>query len=96
MFYLKGQDGERYPVTTDLEGRSRLYAAEVLDATPQIAQYMEVGIMSFCVDATLLDTEEVATEVAYVVSQARAAERGARLRPRRRGCTSGHLFAPIE
>ena len=40
--------------------------------------------------------EKVATEVAYVVSQARAAERGARLRPRRRGCTSGHLFAPIE
>ena len=94
--YLKGQEGERYPVTTDLEGRSRLYAAEVLDATPQIAQYLQAGIRSFCVDATLLETDEVATEVAYVVSQARAAERGARLRPRRRGCTSGHLFAPIE
>lgn len=87
---LRDKDGSLLPVRTDLTGRSRIYAARPLDATPQVGALVAAGVARLMVDATLLTPEEAA----HGVRRVREALRGELARER--GATSGHLFSPID
>ncbi len=92
---LRNGAGEQFAVRTDLQGRSRIYASRVLDATPQIPELLGAGIVRLGVDGTLLAPDEVARAVERVVCAVRAAREGRRPEPRLAGATSGHLLQPI-
>ena len=92
---LRDLDGALLPVRTDVHGRSRIYAAHPLDATPQMGDLLAAGISRFAADATLLGPKDTAFAVARVVRAAEAAAAGRRPAGRLHGATSGHLFEPI-
>lgn len=92
---LRDRDGSLLPVRTDLEGRSRIYDAHPLDATPQIPALLSAGVTRFAVDATLLSAGEAAAAVARAVRALDAARDGRQPSPRLAGATSGHLFLGI-
>ena len=94
-FSLKNIDGNLYPVRTDIHGRSRIYHAWPLDATPQVEDLLEAGVSLFMVDATLLTPEEATHAVKRVRSALDAAASGAPRLRREAGTVSGHLFAGI-
>jgi len=93
---LKTRDGSLMPVRTDLEGRSHIYAAHPLDATPQMGELFSAGVTRFMADCTLLGEAEAAVQVARVAAALAAVRAGRRPAPRAKGATSGHLFAGIE
>lgn len=92
---LRDHDGSLLPVRTDLEGRSRIYDAFPLDATPQTHELLAGGVSRLAVDGTLLTDAELAVAVARVVRAVEAARQGRRPAPRAEGATSGHLFMGI-
>lgn len=92
---LRDIDGNLLPVRTDVNGRSRIWTARPLDATPQVAELLAAGVSRLLVDGTLMEPEEVAQAVARVADAVAAARDGRRPRERMRGTTSGHLFAGI-
>ncbi len=93
---LETDRGERLPVRTDLQGRSRVFAAHPLDAVPEVGQLVAGGVRRLMVDGTLLDVDELAAAVRRVCD-ALVASREGRDAPRRlEGHTSGHLHAPID
>lgn len=93
--FLRSDAGDLFPVRTDENGRSRVYAARVLDTTPQIPDLLEVGVTRFGVDATLLSPEETTRAVRRVGDALRAACSGARPQERLAGATSGHILTPV-
>ena len=93
--YLRGGRQERYPVQTDLQGRSRVYAAKQLDATAQIPQLIEAGVRRFAVDCTLLCVEDSVAAVRRVVHAVQAWRDGCVSQRRTPNHNTGHLFAPI-
>ncbi|MBR3317413.1 MAG: U32 family peptidase [Atopobiaceae bacterium] len=93
--FLRSDAGDLFPVRTDENGRSRVYAAHVLDATPQVPDLLEVGVTRFGVDATLLSPEETTRAVRRVGDALRAARSGVRPQERLAGATSGHLLTPV-
>ncbi|WP_197407423.1 U32 family peptidase, partial [Olsenella massiliensis] len=92
---LRDRKGQLLPVRTDLEGRSRIYAARPLDATPEVGAYLAAGVTRLMADCTLLSAEEAASAVARVVRAVRAVGKGERPAPRLEGASDGHLFRPI-
>ena len=92
---LRDIDARELPVRTDVNGRSRIFSAQPLDATPQVAELLAAGVSRFMVDAQLMDAAEVASAVERVVRAVTAAREGRRPAPRLSGHTSGHLFAGI-
>ena len=92
---LRNIDGHVLPVRTDVHGRSRIWGAAPVDAIPEVAQLMEAGVSRLGVDATLLDADECAAQVARLLAAMEAAARGERGPRRERGATTGHLFAEI-
>ena len=92
---LCDRDGALMPVRTDLEGRSRIYAAAPLDATPEIPALLEAGVTRFMADCTLLDERETSAAVARVARAVAAARAGKKPDARLAGATTGHLYAPI-
>lgn len=93
--FLRDKDGALWPVRTDLQGRSRIYAPRLLDATPQMGELVEAGICRLMVDATLMGDDEASSAVRRVMQALADARAGRRPAPRLAGATSGHLFAPI-
>ena len=93
--YLRNDAGERFPVRTDRQGRSRVYAARPLDLAPQIPELMAAGVSRFAADCTLMSAEETAGAVRDVRAAVEAALQGMRPAPQKPGHVSGHLFAPI-
>ncbi len=93
--YLRGGKRERYPVQTDLQGRSRVYAAKLLDTTHQVPQLVEAGVRRFAVDCTLLSVEESVVAVRQAAHSVRAWRDGCMPQQCASNRTSGHLFAPI-
>jgi putative protease len=93
---LRDHEGRRLPVRTDLQGRSRIYAAEPLDAVPELPRLLAAGLRLFAVDATLMDADEATRAVERLVRALRAARAGERMPARVRGCGSGHLHHPIR
>ena len=92
---LRDIDGNLLPVRTDLNGRSRIWSARPLDATPQTPELVAAGVTRLLVDAQLMDPAETSAAVARVVAALEAARAGRRPEPRLKGATSGHLFSPI-
>ncbi|HJB54624.1 MAG TPA: DUF3656 domain-containing protein [Candidatus Olsenella avistercoris] len=92
---LRDIDGNLLPVRTDVNGRSRIWTARPLDATPQVAELLAAGVSRLLVDGTLMEPDELAQAVARVADAVAAARDGRRPRERMRGTTSGHLFAGI-
>ena len=92
---LRDIDGNLLPVRTDLNGRSRIWCARPLDATPQIPELVSAGVTRLLVDAQLMDVEKTSAAVARVVRALEATHEGRRPAPRAKGATSGHLFSPI-
>ncbi|MBP3892558.1 MAG: U32 family peptidase [Atopobiaceae bacterium] len=88
--------GKRFPVRTDLEGRSRIYASEVLDAVPEVGELIAGGVRRLMVDGTLLEPTEVGEMVARLARAVKAARRGAAMPGRLSGCTAGHLHREID
>lgn len=88
--------GNRHPVRTDLQGRSRVYAARPLDALPEVADLIAAGVRRLMVDGTLLADEDLAHQVKRLARAVRAAEQGAPAPKRLEGHDSGHLHHPIE
>lgn len=92
---LRDIDGNLLPVRTDSNGRSRIFAARPLDATPQVPELLSSGVSRLLVDATLLSPAETSAGVMRVVDAVHAAQAGRKPAPRARGSTTGHLFAPL-
>ena len=92
---LRDIDGNLLPVRTDERGRSRIFSARPLDATPQTGELVDAGVTRLLVDAQLMDAREVAAVVSRAAAALRAALAGRRPAPRAKGATSGHLFSPI-
>ena len=78
-----------------MNGRSRIWFGQSLDATPQADVLLAAGVSRLLVDAQLMDEEEVASAVRRVVRAVEAAQDGRRPDRRLPGATSGHLFAGI-
>lgn len=93
--FLKDRNGGLLPVRTDLEGRSHIYAARPLDATPELARLLAAGITRLMADCTLLSAEETAREVARIVRALAAVAAGRRPAERMGHAGSGHLYEPI-
>jgi putative protease len=93
---LVGDKGERFPVRTDLQGRSRIYAAQPLDAAPEVGELVAGGVLRLMVDGTLLSDDELADAVGRVAAAVTAAREGRPMPKRRAGHTSGHLHKPID
>ena len=93
---LRDHNGALMPVRTDLQGRSRIYAAHPLDATPQAGELLSAGVTRLMADCTLLAAEETAQAVERVVRAVEAVAAGHRPAPRAQGATSGHLFMAIS
>lgn len=93
---LQTDRGERLPVRTDLQGRSRVYAARPLDAVPEVDQLVAGGVRRLMVDGTLLGADELAAAVRRVCDALACARAGRDLPDRLEGHTAGHLFAPID
>ena len=92
---LKNIDGNLFPVRTDIHGRSRIYHAWPLDATPQVEDLLAAGVSLFMVDATLLSAEEAVHAVKRVRTALDAAATGGPRPKREAGTVSGHLFQGI-
>ena len=92
---LRDKDGLLLPVRTDPQGRSRIYGARPLDATPQVGELLSAGVTRLMVDCTLLDESETGLAVRRVVHAVKASFCGKRPAPRMAGATSGHLFSGI-
>ena len=93
---LKNIDGRMLPVRTDIHGRSHLYDAYPIDATPQIPQLLAAGVSRFMVDGTLMETDELARMVARARRALEAAQAGRKPAQRMQGATSGCLFVGIS
>ena len=94
-FSLKDIDGKLLPVRTDVNGRSRIWSAYPLDATPQAAELIEAGVTRLLADCTLLTPKETAFSVERVARAIDAARAGHAPHARMQGATSGHLFSGI-
>ncbi len=92
---LRNDHGEEFPVRTDLQGRSRIYAAAPFDAAPEAARLVAGGVTRLMVDGTLLTPGEVAGAVRRLVAAAGAQE-GAASPERLAGHSSGHLHREID
>ncbi|MDO4428304.1 MAG: U32 family peptidase [Atopobiaceae bacterium] len=92
---LRDIDGNLLPVRTDVNGRSRIWCAQPLDATPQVPELVAAGVTRLLVDGQLMGVDEVSAAVARVARALEAARDGRRPEPRMKGATSGHLFSPI-
>ena len=83
-------------VTSDALGRAGVWQAEVLDATPQMAELMRCGVSRFGVDCRLCDSPQETTEaVRHVKAALEAVRNGKMAAPRAASATSGHLFERI-
>ena len=82
-------------VTSDELGRSRLWQADPLDATPQIPELLSYGVTRFMIDAQLLSVEQTARAVARAARALEASLAGRQPAPREPGANSGHLFERI-
>ena len=94
-FSLKDIDGKLLPVRTDVNGRSRIWSAYPLDATPQAGELIEAGVTRLLADCTLLDAKQTRFSVERVARAVACARVGRKPAARMQGATSGHLFTAI-
>ncbi|MDY2788480.1 MAG: DUF3656 domain-containing protein, partial [Atopobium sp.] len=93
---IRNDQGAVMPVHTDLQARSRIYAAQPIDAIPQVAELLAAGVSRLAIDATLLSAEECVHELKRLVQAIDAAQGKGKAPLREQGASSGHLFIGIE
>ena len=93
---LLGEGGKRFPVRTDLRGRSRVYSAEPIDAAPEVAELVAGGVTRLLVDGTLLNPDEISRGVERLRTAVRSAQDDKPLPERLPGHTFGHLHRGVE
>ncbi|WP_420027814.1 DUF3656 domain-containing U32 family peptidase [Fannyhessea vaginae] len=93
--WLESERGDKHAFTVDLEGRSRLYSAHPLDATPNIPALMEAGMNMFMVDCTLLSTEQIVQYIHHVQHAVLAGYNHKQPKPRMVGFSAGRLFDEV-
>ena len=93
--YLRNDTGDMLPVRTDVQGRSRIYAALPLDAVPELEAILAAGVTRLGVDATLLEAPEVARATGRLVRALKSLRAGNGLPQRENGSTTGHLLSAI-
>ncbi|MDY4523204.1 MAG: U32 family peptidase [Atopobium sp.] len=93
---IRNNQGAVMPVHTDLQARSRIYAAQPIDAIPQVAELLAAGVSRLAIDATLLSAEECVHELKRLVQAIKAAQGKGKAPLREQGASSGHLFIGIE
>ena len=93
--YLRNDAGDLLPVRTDIQGRSRIYAAHTLDAVPELDAILNAGVTRLGVDATLLTPREVLSATSRLVRALAGLEAGRTLPAREKDATTGHLFSAI-
>lgn len=93
---LRNIDGKRFPVRTDVHGRSRLYTDRPLDLTPQLPQLIDAGVTRFLVDGTLGTAAGLAEHVLRVRRALDAALAGRRPAGREPGSFAGCLFVGVD
>ena len=93
---LRNIDGKRLPVRTDIHGRSRLYAPQSLDITPQLSELLTAGVSRFLVDGTLMEPDELARMVGRAARALEAAQTGRKPAPRMKGASAGCLFTGVS
>lgn len=82
-------------VTSDALGRSRLWEAVPLDATPQMPELLASGVTRFMADCLLLGAADAAASVRRARRALDAALAGRAPAPRAQGASSGHLFERV-
>lgn len=94
--FLQNDKGDRFPVQTDLQGRSRVYSAYPIDNVPHVPELAAAGVTRFAVDCALLNTDDAVGAVRDVCDALSAMARGRQPSAQLPGHTTGHLFAPIQ
>lgn len=94
--YYKDRKGYRFPIITDVCGRSHLYNGIALDIVHLLPELIEAGVSSFMVDATLLSVEEASEAVSRAVRARSLALNGGSAVDKLKGRTTGHMFRPVE
>ena len=93
--HAQGRVGRTMLATSDVHGRSRLWATTPLDITPQIPELVHCGVTRFMVDGQLLSPEQVRTQVARARRALDDALAGRTPAARDAHANSGHLFERI-
>lgn len=93
---LRNIDDRRLPVRTNVNGRSRIWWDEPLDAVPKMREVLGAGVRRLLVDATLLDVEGAAAQVGRVKEALDAVVAGTPLPGPWPGSTLGHLFSKVD
>lgn len=93
--YVKSERGDVHPVRVDLQGRSRIYAGHVLDATPEIPRLLTCDVTRFLVDCTLLDDGETRAYIQRTVRAVSLAQEGKPMKKRLAHAFSARLYDPI-
>lgn len=90
-FALRDRKGYRFPVVTDVNGRTHVFNGIELDNVPSIATLAKAGVSDFMIDATLMTPEQAAQATGRVVRALRAGEDA----PKQPGRTTGHLHRGV-
>lgn len=93
---IRNDQGAIMPVHTDLQARSRIYAAQPIDAIPQVADLIHAGVSRLAIDATLLSPQACIHQLKRLTQAIAAAQGTAKAPVRERGASSGHLYSGIE
>ncbi|QWT17909.1 U32 family peptidase [Collinsella sp. zg1085] len=93
---LKNIDGKLMPVTTDIHGRSKMYAPTLTDITPQLDKLVRAGITRFMVDLTMLSEAEQEQALAQACAAKRALNAGQKPGRRIAGASAGCLFVGVD
>lgn len=96
--YLQDSEGNKYPVYTDVLGRSRIFDSKPLDIVEHIPQLLKAGVAKFLIDARGLDQVQLCDAIERVQSFT-AQSRGDRntIKPTQKPASyTGHLFDPVD
>ncbi len=92
---LQDRKGYRFPIATDVFGRSHIYNAVRFDAIHAIGELIDAGVTAFMVDTTLMSPDEAAKTTARTIRAIEAAKHGSST-AKAQGCTTGHLFRGVQ
>lgn len=94
--YLEGPQNTRYRVTTDLQGRSRVWTANPIDLIAHIDEILASGVSRLMIDARLLTSQEACKVLIRVISALHRSEKDEKLNnlePHTEN--TGHLFSEV-
>lgn len=94
--YLRDRKGFKFPVITDVTGRSHLYNSVQLDVAQALPELLAAGISSFMVDTTLMNAEETAAAVSRAKRALAVAQNDGNALAKMPDTTTGHLFRGVQ